>query len=174
MPDRPDAAGRVWATSLGIDRVAVAVDLEGLTLGGAHDIPDGDGDGVPGQEVPALCAPDALHQSGPPEAQQDLLHIVGREPLTVGQLTGGYGAVAGAPALGKMDGDDEAVLGPGGHPHRAEYLLLFRRRPAGDLLGGQIAEGPNPGIPEGAGEHVAEVLGPGEQGAVAHRVIRVG
>src|SRR3954468_22938631 len=139
MPDWPDAAGRAGATSLGIDRVGVAVDLESLTLGGAHDIPHRDGAGVPGQEVPALGAPNALHQSGAPQAQQDLLDVVSREPLAVGQLAGGHGAVARAAALGKMDGDDEAVLGPGGDPHGAEYLLLFRRRPAGDLLRSQVA-----------------------------------
>src|SRR4051812_15991311 len=98
MPDRPDAAGRAGATSLGVHRVAVAVDLESLTLRRAHDVPHRDGGGVASQEIPALGAPDALHQSGPPEAQQDLLDVIGGKPLAVGQLAGGHGAVAGATA----------------------------------------------------------------------------
>ena len=46
-------------------------------------------DGLLGQEVAALGAPDALHQPGPPEPKQDLLDVVGGQPLGVGQLTRG-------------------------------------------------------------------------------------
>ena len=69
------------ATSLGVHRVGVAVDLEGLMLGRGHDVPHRDGGGLLGQEVAALGAPHALHQAGPPEPQQDLLDVIGRKPL---------------------------------------------------------------------------------------------
>src|SRR6185312_293023 len=65
----------------------------------------------------ALGAADALDQAGPAEAQQDLLDVVGGQPLGVRQLAGSHGPVPGPAAPGQVERDDQAVFGPGGDPH---------------------------------------------------------
>src|SRR5829696_3362698 len=117
MPDRPDAAGMSRITSIGVHRVSGAVDLEGLMLRCGHDISYRDGGGLLGQEVAALGSSHALDQAGPPEPQQDLLDIISRKSLGVGELPGSNRSTAPTSALGQVDRDDQAVFGPGGDPH---------------------------------------------------------
>ena len=130
MPHRPDATGRARATSLGVYRVGLAVDFEGLVLGSGHDVPDGDGRRLLGEKVAALGAPYALDQAGPAKPQQDLLDVIGGQPLQVRQLARRDRAVARAAPLGEVERDDQAVLGPGGDPHEWNMwavATLFKR-----------------------------------------------
>ena len=121
MPDRPDAAGGARATSVGVHRVGLAVDFEGLVLGGGHDVPDRDGRRLLGEEVAALGAAHAFDQSRAAKAQQDLLDVISGQPLDVGQLPRRDRADARPAPAGEMDRDDQAVFGPGSDPHEGEY-----------------------------------------------------
>src|SRR6185295_12821009 len=67
--------------------------------------------------VAALGASYALDQTRPAKPQQDLLDVIGRQALGVGQLARGDGLGRAATAAGEMQRDDEAVFGPGGDPH---------------------------------------------------------
>src|SRR3954451_14804827 len=52
-------------------------------------------------------------------------------------------------------------------------LTFVRRGPASHLFGAQVAVGPNSPVAKRAAEHVAQVLGPGEQSSIADRLGRV-
>ena len=87
----PDAAGRVAPAALRVDRVRVAVDLEGLVLGRRHDVAHRDLGRQAGQHVTSPGSTDTLYQSGTPESEEDLFDVVGRQPLGVGQFPRGDG-----------------------------------------------------------------------------------
>ena len=57
---------------------------------------------------------------------------------------------------------------------QGDASLLIRGCPAGDLLRGQVAVGPDAGVAKASAEHVAQVLRPREEGAVADRLLGVG
>src|SRR5438876_6334469 len=67
------------------------------------------------RSVSALGATDRVHQAGAPQAQEDLLDVVVRQPLLLGEL-----ARRDRPlprTLREVHGDDQPVLGPGGDAH---------------------------------------------------------
>src|SRR5262249_19875667 len=117
MPYRPDAAERPRATSLGIDRMRVAVDLEGLVLGRGHDVTDGNGGGFLRKEIPALGAADAFHKAGSTEAEENLFDVISGQAFDVGQFTSGDRPGPAPAPLGEVDRDDQAVFRPGSDPH---------------------------------------------------------
>src|SRR5690242_16718166 len=120
MPDRPDAAGVPRITSVGVYRVGLTVDLERLVLGSGHDITNRNSSRILGQVIAAFGAPDALYQPGATKPEQNLLDIVCRESLGVGQLACGDGANPSTPPLGEMNRDDQAVFGPRSEEHTSE------------------------------------------------------
>jgi hypothetical protein len=84
-------------TALRINWVSLAVHLERLMLRRRHDVADRDGGGVAGEIVAALRAANAFDQAGPAEAKQNLLDVIGRQPLGIGQLAGSTGSAAVRP-----------------------------------------------------------------------------
>src|SRR2546422_2502559 len=71
-PDRPDAARRVRTTSLGIDRVEIAVDFEGDVLRGLDHVLHADVLRWTREVIPAFGSAHRVHEPGPPQPQQDL------------------------------------------------------------------------------------------------------
>src|SRR5919198_3337041 len=114
-PDRPDAARRVPTTSLGVDRMEIAVDFEGDVLRRLDHIFDTDGLRVARQVVAAFGATHRVDQSRAPQAQQDLLDVVVRQALQLGQLARRDRSLP-CP-LREVQGDDQTVLGPGSDAH---------------------------------------------------------
>src|SRR3989449_10899984 len=114
-PDGPDAARSLRTTSLGIDGMEIAVDFEGDVLRGLDHVLDGDDVGLTGEVVAALGTTNRVHQAGAPQAQENLLDVVVRQPLLLGEL-----ARRDRPlprALREVHGDDQPVFGPGGDAH---------------------------------------------------------
>lgn len=100
---------------LRVDRVLLAVQIEGRQLGGVNDIPNRDLGRVSCQLVPTPGTSRADDDAGAPKAQQDLLDVVPRKLLRGRELTAGDRPLIGAP--GEVQGANQAVLGPGGYSH---------------------------------------------------------
>ena len=115
-PHRPDAARGLRATSPGVDRMEIAVDFEGDALGGLHHVLHGDGLRLARQEVPAPGSAHGLDQAGAPQAEEDLLNVVVRQPFLSRDFACRRRAAAGS--AGEMHGNDQAVFGPRREAHR--------------------------------------------------------
>ena len=98
-----------------VDRVGDAVEVERRQLGRADHGADRDLLRCAREEVPPARPADAPHDVGPAEPEEDLLHVVGREPLARGDVAAGHRPFGGS--LGEVQGADEAVLRPRGDAH---------------------------------------------------------
>src|SRR5690242_4658328 len=77
-PHRPDAARRVWTTSLRIDGMEIAVDFEGDVLRRLNHVFYADRLRLASEVVATLRPTYRIDQSTAPQAEQDLLDVVVR------------------------------------------------------------------------------------------------
>src|SRR5438270_993176 len=92
-----------------------AVEVERLQLGRVNDVPDRYLGGRPSKDVAAASTTRAGDDSCAPQAQQDLLDVVGRQSFLPRNL-----ASVDRPqlcSLGEVERADDAVLCPSGYPH---------------------------------------------------------
>ncbi len=82
----------------GLGHLAAAAGHADVFLDGGHDLGDGDGAGRPSQAVAAGASARALHQSGTPQLEEQLLQVGQRDLLALGdrrQRQGALGAILG-------------------------------------------------------------------------------
>src|SRR5947209_1164962 len=103
-----------------------AVEVERLQLGRVNDVPDRYLGGRPSEDVAAASTTRAGDDSCAPQAQQDLLDVVGRQSFLPRNL-----ASVDRPqlsSLGEVQRADDAVLCPRSNPH----VLRIRRDGSSD------------------------------------------
>jgi hypothetical protein len=109
-PHRANAATLGLGTPLRAHRVRHAVEVERAELGRRDDLANGDLDRWARQRVTAAGAAGAVDQTGAPQAQQDLLDVIRREPLSGRDLASSDRPLARP--LREVEGADQSVFGP--------------------------------------------------------------
>src|SRR5690606_8097551 len=104
LPDWTDAAAAARGAAVLVHRVGGTVHLEGLVLGGGHDVAHRDRARVPGQVTPTLGATHTLHEAGTAQTKQDLFDVVPGETLLLGDLAGSHRSIPRLAAPRQVDG----------------------------------------------------------------------
>src|SRR5438309_5129801 len=102
-----------------VDRMQIAVDLEGDVLRGLHHVLDGAGLRFTREVVAALGAAHRVHQAGAPQAEEDLLDVVVGETFLLGELARRHRPLPRP--LGEVQRNDQTIFGPGGDAHEKKY-----------------------------------------------------
>jgi hypothetical protein len=114
-PDRPNAAALRCRAALFLDRVCYAMQIEGRQLRRGDHVTNGDLVGRACKHVAAVRATDTLHDVGATKAQENLLDVVGRQPL-LGRQVASRNRSLGGPT-GQVDRTDESIFRPRRNAH---------------------------------------------------------